>query len=70
MNFHVILLLYMLLFLLELKCRVTASSEWKILYKIGKDKDGLLRKEAVREVYDGSLFTKLAAARINDENQA
>ncbi|KAB8088793.1 peroxygenase isoform X2 [Oryza sativa Japonica Group] len=49
---------------------VAASSEWKILYKIGKDKDGLLRKEAVREVYDGSLFTKLAAARINDENQA
>ncbi|PNT69512.1 probable peroxygenase 5 [Brachypodium distachyon] len=36
-----------------------ASAEWKILYSIGKDKDGLLRKEDARGVYDGSLFAKL-----------
>uniref|UniRef100_A0A0E0K4Z2 EF-hand domain-containing protein n=1 Tax=Oryza punctata TaxID=4537 RepID=A0A0E0K4Z2_ORYPU len=49
---------------------VAASSEWKMLYKLGKDKDGLLRKDAVREVYDGNLFAKLVAARRYEENQA
>nr|XP_043625924.1 probable peroxygenase 4 [Erigeron canadensis] len=34
-------------------------AEWKILYRIGKDKDGLLKKETIRAVYDGSLFEKL-----------
>ncbi|KAG8072283.1 hypothetical protein GUJ93_ZPchr0006g43863 [Zizania palustris] len=39
---------------------VGATTEWKMLYRLAKDKDGLLRKDAVREVYDGSLFAKLA----------
>ncbi|GAY56501.1 hypothetical protein CUMW_172380 [Citrus unshiu] len=35
---------------------VAAYSEWKILYVLCKDKNGLLRKDTVRAVYDGSLF--------------
>nr|XP_043624326.1 probable peroxygenase 4 [Erigeron canadensis] len=35
-------------------------SEWKILYYLAKDKDGLLKKETIRSVYDGSLFQKMA----------
>ncbi|KAF8729541.1 hypothetical protein HU200_017482 [Digitaria exilis] len=37
-----------------------AEAEWKILYSLGKDKDGLLHKDVVRSVYDGSLFHRLA----------
>ncbi|XP_076885322.1 putative peroxygenase 4 isoform X1 [Bidens hawaiensis] len=40
-------------------------SEWKILYYLAKDKDGLLKKETIRAVYDGSLFEKMAAEKIN-----
>lgn len=40
----------------ETICRVAAYSEWKILYVLCKDKNGLLRKDTVRAVYDGSLF--------------
>jgi len=37
-----------------------AEAEWRILYSLGKDKDGLLHKDVVRSVYDGSLFHRLA----------
>ncbi|KAM0922685.1 hypothetical protein ACQ4PT_006138 [Festuca glaucescens] len=48
-----------------------ASAEWKILYSIGKDKEGLLRRDAVRGVYDGSLFPKVVQARRSaQQNQA
>ncbi|KAK9074557.1 hypothetical protein SSX86_007155 [Deinandra increscens subsp. villosa] len=40
-------------------------SEWKILYYLGKDKNGLLKKDTIRAVYDGSLFEKMAAEKIN-----
>ncbi|MFS7952249.1 putative plant seed peroxygenase [Helianthus anomalus] len=40
-------------------------SEWKILYYLAKDKDGLLKKDTIRSVYDGSLFDKMAAEKIN-----
>uniref|UniRef100_A0ACD5ZE82 Uncharacterized protein n=1 Tax=Avena sativa TaxID=4498 RepID=A0ACD5ZE82_AVESA len=40
-----------------------AEAEWKMLYSIGKDKDGLLRKDTVRSVYDGSLFAKVVEER-------
>ncbi|KAL4586740.1 hypothetical protein LXL04_011384 [Taraxacum kok-saghyz] len=35
-------------------------SEWKILYYLCKDEKGLLKKDVVRGVYDGSLFQKMA----------
>ncbi|XP_071735567.1 probable peroxygenase 4 [Rutidosis leptorrhynchoides] len=35
-------------------------SEWKILYYLAKDKNGLLKKDTIRGVYDGSLFEKMA----------
>ncbi|WVZ73784.1 hypothetical protein U9M48_022058 [Paspalum notatum var. saurae] len=37
-----------------------AEAEWKILYSLGKDQDGLLRKDVARGVYDGTLFHRLA----------
>ncbi|XP_076947202.1 putative peroxygenase 4 [Bidens hawaiensis] len=40
-------------------------AEWKILYYLAKDKDGLLKKETIQAVYDGSLFEKMAAEKIN-----
>lgn len=36
--------------------RLASYTEWKILYVLCKDKDGLLQRETVRAVYDGSLF--------------
>ncbi|KAL7604782.1 hypothetical protein Lser_V15G14944 [Lactuca serriola] len=44
-------------------------SEWKILYFLGKDKDGLLRKETIKAVYDGSLFEKMAMEKINSSKK-
>uniref|UniRef100_A0A0D9VKP6 EF-hand domain-containing protein n=1 Tax=Leersia perrieri TaxID=77586 RepID=A0A0D9VKP6_9ORYZ len=49
---------------------VGASAEWKMLYRLAKDKDGLLHKDVVRGVYDGSLFAKLVKQRRSEENQA
>ncbi|KAJ1418400.1 Caleosin-related [Sesbania bispinosa] len=43
----------------DFKGRVGASVEWKLLYKLAKDKNGLLQKETIRGVYDGSLFELL-----------
>ncbi|XP_019254405.1 PREDICTED: probable peroxygenase 5 isoform X2 [Nicotiana attenuata] len=42
------------------KGRIAALSEWKILYFLCKDQHGLLGKEKVRGVYDGSLFEQMA----------
>ncbi|KAK8938019.1 putative peroxygenase 4 [Platanthera guangdongensis] len=38
---------------------IGASSEWRLLYSLCKDKNGLLQKETIRAVYDGSLFSTL-----------
>ncbi|PON33845.1 Caleosin-related [Parasponia andersonii] len=35
---------------------IGALSEWKILYLIAKDENGLLHKDKVRAVYDGTSF--------------
>jgi hypothetical protein len=39
--------------------RIGSSVEWNVLYKLAKDKNGLLQKETIRGVYDGSLFEVL-----------
>ncbi|XP_062220212.1 probable peroxygenase 5 [Phragmites australis] len=46
---------------------VGATSEWKILYSLGKDKDGLLRKDVARGAYDGSLFHQLVQERASGD---
>lgn len=57
---HCIRLLY---FCTTRKCRVGASTEWETTFKLGKDKDGFLRKDTVRTVYDGSFFSKVASKK-------
>ncbi|CAK9185209.1 unnamed protein product [Ilex paraguariensis] len=44
--------------------------EWKLLYDIGKDKNGLLHKDTIRGVYDGSLFEKLAKEKASSGKYA
>ncbi|XP_020592891.1 probable peroxygenase 4 isoform X2 [Phalaenopsis equestris] len=39
--------------------RLGASAEWKALFSLCKDDNGLLPKETVRAAYDGSLFFKM-----------
>lgn len=46
-------------------------TDWRILFDVGKNKDGILTKEAVRDVYDGTLFEQKArevAAKKSKEN--
>jgi len=43
----------------NLLCRLASYSEWKFLYDLCKDSNGLLHRETIRAVYDGSLFEKL-----------
>lgn len=41
-------------------CRVASYSEWKALYMLCKDENGVLQKDTIRAVYDGSLFQQMA----------
>ncbi|KAJ4816748.1 Caleosin-related family protein [Rhynchospora pubera] len=49
--------------------QIAARAEWNLLYRIAKDKDGLLQKDTVRGVYDGSLFFKLEQKRLSSKNK-
>ncbi|KAE8716143.1 putative peroxygenase 5 [Hibiscus syriacus] len=42
---------------------VASWTEWKTLYLLCKDDQGLLRKETIRAVYDGSLFEQMERER-------
>ncbi|PWA79066.1 caleosin-related, EF-hand domain pair [Artemisia annua] len=39
--------------------------EWKFLHHIAKDNKGVLEKDTIKAVYDGSLFEKLAEQKTN-----
>lgn len=43
--------------------RLAALTEWKILFYLCKDKNGLLQRDTIRGVYDGSLFEKMEMER-------
>jgi len=43
--------------------RFAAYIEWKILFYLCKDKQGVLQRDTIRGVYDGSLFEKLEKER-------
>ncbi|KAL0005238.1 hypothetical protein SO802_012799 [Lithocarpus litseifolius] len=44
--------------------------EWKTLYVLCKDKNGLLPKETVKSAYDGSLFERLEKERSSTKKKA
>ncbi|KAI0523252.1 hypothetical protein KFK09_005646 [Dendrobium nobile] len=43
--------------------RAIASAEWRLLYSLAKDERGVLQREAIRGLFDGSLFELLAEKR-------
>ncbi|OMO94001.1 Caleosin [Corchorus olitorius] len=49
---------------------VAGYTEWITLYNLCKDKNGLLRKEIVKAVYDGSLFEHLEKERAAAKKKA
>ncbi|TVU47893.1 hypothetical protein EJB05_07509 [Eragrostis curvula] len=36
-----------------------AFGEWTLIYNLAKDKDGLLHRETIRGIFDGSIFERL-----------
>ncbi|XP_039125924.1 peroxygenase-like [Dioscorea cayenensis subsp. rotundata] len=49
--------------------RIMSLAEWRLLYRIGKDENGLLQKETIRGVYDGSLFEQLENKRASSSSK-
>ncbi|KAL7000889.1 putative peroxygenase 4 [Sarracenia purpurea var. burkii] len=49
---------------------VASYTEWKILYFLCKDKNGLLQKDTIRAVYDGSLFEQMSKEKASSAKQA
>ncbi|XP_027361519.1 probable peroxygenase 5 [Abrus precatorius] len=53
----------------DFKGRIGSFVEWNILYKLAKDKNGLLQKETIQGVYDGSLFEILKKEHSEDKKK-
>ncbi|KAK3221929.1 hypothetical protein Dsin_008954 [Dipteronia sinensis] len=49
---------------------IAAFLEWKILFYMYKDVNGLLCKETIRRVYDGSLFEQMDKERQSSKKKA
>ncbi|KAE9605306.1 hypothetical protein Lal_00024617 [Lupinus albus] len=49
--------------------RIGSWVEWNVLYKLAKDKKGLLQKETIRSVFDGSLFDLLKKEHSNGKKK-
>ncbi|KAF8398950.1 hypothetical protein HHK36_014815 [Tetracentron sinense] len=49
---------------------VASWTEWKILYVLCKDKNGLLQKDTIKAVYDGSLFEHMEKERSSARKKA
>ena len=54
---------FYLILIANTNCRLASYTEWKMLYILCKDENGLLHKDTVRGVYDGSLFERMAKER-------
>jgi peroxygenase len=50
--------------------RVASYTEWKILYDLCKDKNGLLHEDTIRAAYDGSLFEHMEKERTSAKKKA
>ncbi|KAJ7942894.1 Caleosin-related family protein [Quillaja saponaria] len=48
---------------------LASYTEWKILYVLCKDKNGLLRRETIRAAYDGSLFVMMEKERADKKKK-
>ncbi|XP_033132096.1 probable peroxygenase 7 isoform X1 [Brassica rapa] len=48
---------------------IAAYGEWKLLYELCKDEDGLLTREAVKGAFDGSIFRKLEKERLSSSHK-
>ncbi|KFK44413.1 hypothetical protein AALP_AA1G253800 [Arabis alpina] len=48
---------------------IAAYGEWKLVHQLYKDKKGLVTKEDVRDIYDGSLFKKVEKERLSSRDK-